>query len=66
MKITVFWIVVPCSLVESDQSYRDVNVSIIREKAIEAVSTYKTLDYFYESTHCNMPEKLFTVFKHFT
>jgi hypothetical protein len=54
MKMTVFWVVVPCTL----EQVSEVSVaSIIR--AFIAASTSETSVNFYQTTRCNNPEVIF-------
>jgi hypothetical protein len=57
MKMTVFWFVVPCSLVEIDGRLRDTHC-LHHQGAlmIEAVSTSETLVNFYEIARRKVPE----------
>jgi hypothetical protein len=49
MKMTLFWVVAPFSLVEIDQCFRGTLI-------IEAVSISETSASFFEATWCNNPE----------
>jgi hypothetical protein len=59
-KMTVFWYVAPCSLLEIDRRFRGAycfhhqgdKIALM----IEAVNTSKTLANLYETTRCNIPE----------
>jgi hypothetical protein len=57
-KTTVFWVVVPCSLVEVYQRYRGAADSIIRVITLMmlAARTSETLANFYQTTRCYNPE----------
>jgi hypothetical protein len=48
MKMTVFWDVAPCSLVEIDRRFRGA--------MMEAVTTSETSVNFYQTTRHNIPE----------
>jgi hypothetical protein len=59
MKMTVFWDVAPCGLVEVDRHFRGAyclhhQVALM----VEAVSTSETSVNFYETTRRNIPEDL--------
>jgi hypothetical protein len=56
LKMTVFWDVAVCSLVEVKQHFRGVTASIIRALLREAVKTSKTSVNFYQTTRRNIPE----------
>jgi hypothetical protein len=48
MKMAVFWVVVPCSLVETDRRFRAM--------IMEAVSTSEMSVNFYKTARRNFPE----------
>jgi hypothetical protein len=50
MKIAVFWVVAPCSLVEVYQRFRAIALMM------EAARTSETLGNFYQTTRCYNPE----------
>jgi hypothetical protein len=49
MKMTVFWVVAPCSLVEINRRFRDAMMMV-------AVSISETSVNFYETIRRNIPE----------
>jgi hypothetical protein len=51
-KMTVFWVVGPCSLVEVHRRFRDAIIALMMKTA----STSKTLVNFYQTISCNNPE----------
>jgi hypothetical protein len=53
MKMAVFWVEAPCSLVEVSEV---LAASIIIALMMEAVRTSETLVNFYQTTRCNNPE----------
>jgi hypothetical protein len=55
MKMDVFWVVAPCSMVEVNRRFRGTAASIIRTLTTEA-STSETSVHFYHSTRRNNPE----------
>jgi hypothetical protein len=55
MKMTVFWEVAPCSLVEIELHFRGAYASIIT-LMMEAVSTFETLVSFCQTTRRDIPE----------
>jgi hypothetical protein len=57
MRITVFWDVVPCNLVEVYRHFR--GSCCLHHHGIlmmEAASTFETSVNFYQATWCNIPE----------
>jgi hypothetical protein len=50
MKITLFWAIAPCSLVEADRRFRGA-ASMIIAVMTEAISTSETSVKFYETTY---------------
>jgi hypothetical protein len=55
LKITVFWDVAPCSMVEVYQHFRGASITLIMEVA----STSETSVNFYQTTQCSIPEAVF-------
>jgi hypothetical protein len=55
-KMTVFWDVVHCSVVEIVRASEVLTASIIRELMMEAVSVSETSVSFYETARRNIPE----------
>jgi hypothetical protein len=53
--MTVFWDVVPCSLIEIDLRAEMLSASIIGTM-MEAVTTFETSVNFYQTTRHNVPE----------
>jgi hypothetical protein len=57
MKLTVFWDVALCSLVETNQHFRgEVLTATTITLMMETVSTSETSVSFYKTTWCNIPE----------
>jgi hypothetical protein len=56
MKMTAFWDIAPCSLVEVDRCFKVLTASIIIAMMMKAVSTSEMLVNFYETTRHNIPE----------
>jgi hypothetical protein len=54
-KMTVFWNVSPCSLVDIDRRFRGLTASIIKAMT-EAVRTSETSASIYQTTLCDIPE----------
>jgi hypothetical protein len=54
--MTVFWDVVPCSLVEIDRRFRGASACNIIALMINAMSTSETSAIFYESIRRNILE----------
>jgi hypothetical protein len=52
--MTVFWDIVPCSLLETDRWVQMLNSSIIRA-IVEAVNISETSVSFYHTTQGNIP-----------
>jgi hypothetical protein len=52
MKMTIFWDIAPCNLVEVNRRLRGAVIALIKE----AVSTSETSVNFYETTRRNYPE----------
>jgi hypothetical protein len=50
MKLTAFWDIAPCSLIEVDQRFREIALMI------DAVRTSETSVNFYETTWRNIPD----------
>jgi hypothetical protein len=55
MKLAVFWVVSPCSLVEVYKHFRGACCLVI-VLMMEALSTFGILVNFYQTTWCNNPE----------
>jgi hypothetical protein len=58
MKMTVFWVVTPCGLVEIDRRFRSAYFPHHQDSKCpnDAVSIFETSVNFYRSTRCNNPE----------
>jgi hypothetical protein len=58
MKMAVFWVVAPCSLVEVYQRFRGPCCLHYQgdKLMMEAASTSETMVNFYQTTHCYNPE----------
>jgi hypothetical protein len=54
MKMAVFWVVAPCSMVEAYQCFRGALQGIALN--LEAASTSEMSVNFYQTTQCNNPE----------
>jgi hypothetical protein len=58
MKIAVFWVVAPCSLVEVYRRFRAASIirAMIMVLMMEAASTSETSVNFYQTIRCYNPE----------
>jgi hypothetical protein len=54
MKMTIFWNIMPCSLIEIYRRFKDACLLIAL--MMEAASTSETLVNFYQTTRRNIPE----------
>jgi hypothetical protein len=59
MKMAVFWVVAPCSLVEVYQRFR--GPCCLHHQGDEAARTSETLVNFYQSTRRHNPEDIFVL-----
>jgi hypothetical protein len=59
IKMAVFWVVEPCSLVEVYRRFRDVPTSGLIALMMEAASTCETSVNFYQTTRRNIPDDIF-------
>jgi hypothetical protein len=50
MKMTVFWDIAPCSLLETDRNFSAIALMV------ETINTSETSVNFYETTRRNIPE----------
>jgi hypothetical protein len=57
MKMTVFWDIAPCSLVETGRHFRDVYCLHHQGDEMMVVSTSETSVNFYQTTLRNIPEE---------